>query len=381
MNATKYNEVVENLKNNLLNRSAIQITSEKDEYFSYLKCKANVKKMNKYSIEKDYIGFFNQVRFFQDFAGLDFGIPHASYNAKVEGSCQAESTPNIYCTFHLGSYRIINTLLLFNNIDFTLVVDNETIENSQSDFIEEYQKYLDRGETTSDFKVVNAEKGNIGLKMIREIKRGRSLVLYLDGNTGVGGVSRKDDKLVPVNFLGNKILARKGIAFMSYLLNVPIVPVISYRTNNTETNVCFHPSIIPDKTMERDAFCLKTTQYLFDLFASYLENYPEQWEGWLYVDRFLDKEAFTTLKLTEFDPNYEYIFNKDRFDKFIKDYSVFLFDNESYNCFSIPNALSSLIDKLEKEEIGSIRLQELLPEKLINQVVQLGVFIPTCLAT
>ena len=68
------------------------------------------------------------------------------------------------------------------------------------------------------------------MSLIREIKKGKSILIYIDGNLGA---SKKKDNLCQINFLDDKINVRKGVAYLAYLTKTPISSIINYIENNT----------------------------------------------------------------------------------------------------------------------------------------------------
>src|SRR5690606_8694115 len=93
-----------------------------------------------------------------------------------------KNSPGIVCTYHSGSYRLINKVLAEADVPFALVV-NKTVLRQESD---SFQKQFDR--VTPGFPeslhLIDAEEPTALLKMIRTLKSGKNLVVYVDGNTG-----------------------------------------------------------------------------------------------------------------------------------------------------------------------------------------------------
>src|SRR6185436_1408835 len=105
-----------------------------------------------------------------------------------------------------------------------------------------------------------------GMQIARAIQNGSSLLLFVDGNTGVGGAGRQDEKLCRIDFFGRKIFARKGIAYFSRMFNAPIIPVVSYYEKSEEEKnyfLEFSDSIFPDKSIPKEEFGNKLTQQLY----------------------------------------------------------------------------------------------------------------------
>lgn len=220
---------------------------------------------------------------------LEQSIPEVMGFVKMENLTpeilsQLKEKPTIICTFHTGSYRILNLFLTQNKIPFSLVIGKDVIEQEGARFLTQYNDLP--GDNAADgFSIIDAGKSNVGLQMLRELKRGRSLVLYMDGNTGAGAATTKNDNRCVVNFLNQQLFARKGIAFLAHAANVPIITVASYRKSAEDIRIKFFDPIYPDLLQERNKFAEETTQHIYDSAASIIRIYPGQWEAWLYIHK------------------------------------------------------------------------------------------------
>jgi lauroyl/myristoyl acyltransferase len=197
---------------------------------------------------------------------------------------QLKNKPTIICTFHTGSYRILNVFLTSNKIPYSLVIGKDIIEQQGDTFQAQYNDFTGNN-STGNFNIIDAEKANVGIQMLRELKRGRSLVLYIDGNSGAGTATTRNDNRFAVNFLNQQLFARKGIAFLAHAANVPIVTIASYRKSWHNIKLKFFDPIFPDAGKERNAFAEDTTQQIYDMIAPIIKAYPEQWESWLYIHK------------------------------------------------------------------------------------------------
>jgi lauroyl/myristoyl acyltransferase len=190
----------------------------------------------------------------------------------------------ILCTFHTGSYRIINQVLIKHKVPFTLVIA-KSILDSQGDQFNRLHQRFSGDQDGGSFGIIDAESPSSGLQMLREIKRGRNLVLYIDGNTGAGSNDKEKNNLCDIKFLGQRIFARKGIAFLAHVLGAPILTVASYRKSIDDIRLRFLDPIYPEIDAERETFSQDTTQKIYDFAGEIITTYPEQWEGWMYLHK------------------------------------------------------------------------------------------------
>jgi len=191
--------------------------------------------------------------------------------------------PALITTFHTGSYRLINLFLLKNNVPFTLVISKSIIEREGKDYISSYRKLYSPGE--DNFRIIDAENAHSGLQMLRELKQSRSLLLYLDGNSGAGSATISNDNHCVIDFLEQQLHARKGIGYLSHAANVPIIPVINYRSSWNEIKLLFATPVFPSPAIHRNEYAIAVTQKLYDLVSPIIREYPEQWEAWLYLHK------------------------------------------------------------------------------------------------
>jgi lauroyl/myristoyl acyltransferase len=240
----------------------------------------------------EHFNFSKTVKFHQMWAAFDQEFPSLINDTIISDSDNVlgkakEGNPFIICTYHLGSYRLLNSILISKDIDFCLVTDNQYIKDQgkkTKEIFKSIRNFYSLFEN-KDLEILDAENPLIGLQTIRKLKMGYTLLFYIDGNTGVTSKLSNLDNFVKINFLNTQYYARKGIAYLSYISGVPIIPVVSLRTNWLERKVIFHSEIKVDLNVDKENYCNKTTQKLYDILSDYLKKYPEQWESWMYVHK------------------------------------------------------------------------------------------------
>lgn len=245
------------------------------------------------------------------------------------------NNPCIFCAWHFGAYKLINHFIAQNKIPYCLVISKQILQSEGSDFLEKFNKIYNDSESKS-FQIIDAEAPNAGLSILRQIKKGYSILFYIDGNTGTGS-TRDCDNNCCIDFLKNKIFARKGIAFLSHLSKTPILPIISYRESIDKIIFHFHELIFPELQMDRNEFALNCTQRLYDLFASSVKTHPDQWEAWLYLYKVL-KNGDMKMEQVELKPDYfskKIIFNSCLFGIYRWKESFYLFNKKHFISFPI----------------------------------------------
>ncbi|MEM1134443.1 MAG: hypothetical protein AAGI07_01295 [Bacteroidota bacterium] len=289
--------------------------------------------------------------------------------------------PAIFCTYHLGSYRAIIGALASKGKDFVLLVDKKTYEEQREKVIDNVALIHDHFKENAFFELEDAEQYDIAIRLIKHIKAGRSIVAYLDGNTGVGGIYKKDPQLLKLNFLKQPVLSRKGISTLSYATKTPIIPVISYYEKKEKApTLAFYDLIDPNKwTQDKDSFCLSITSKLYEILENNLIKYYDQWEGWIYVHKYLDWEIVRTRHNSDHVPKEsitecQLVFNKDKYALFKMDDACFLLNRRSYESFQLESTLFEFLDNnpvVTKEIILKNGLPEILLQRLISKHIYL----------
>lgn len=296
----------------------------------------------------------------------------------------AKTEPVIFCTFHFGSYRLINMLLISRSFDYMLPVEDHIYAVQKDDFLGHSQAYQKHFRSTSQFTVVNAEEPTAALAMARKARAGWSLLAYLDGNTGVQGAARKDAKMLKVSLLGQPIYARKGIAFLSHFLKLPIVPVFCETLGPVERRFILHEPIEPPTTgSDRDVYCQQTTKRLYELLGTYLKKSPSQWLGWLDMQQYLDLDATIPFDASgNVDQATEseivasrLVFNHERFGFIVRDGERVLLDKLTYEFLTVPESVYAVLESC-KEPVAVTRYMPDSHKETIEQLLSLKLLMP-----
>jgi predicted LPLAT superfamily acyltransferase len=310
-------------------------------------------------IEK-HVGFINEVLLNQVCADLDEDSCFLTQNTILSDPKSmleaARGKPVIFCTFHFGSYRLINQVLASRGLNYILPVAGDIYASHKKRYEDNFEGIKSYFKSASQLLVVNAEEPIAALTMTRKTHAGWSLLAYIDGNTGVQGATRRDAKLIKVSLLGKPIYARKGIAFLSHFLKLPIVPVICEITGPMERRMTFHEKIDPSMISEnRESYCQIATQKLYSLLGEYLKKKPAQWEGWMFLQKYLDIEGLTEPDnedrqgfnerptIDEITGN-TLVFNRNRFGFIVQENQRVLLDKATYKLLSLPDNVSAILD-------------------------------------
>lgn len=375
MNKVEYLTAIQDLEERCNAENSSEVLGDYEK--TYVVSCANIKKLLPAIPEEQHERICRDNYYYKQLASLHSRYVDLLRDVKMAGDLEFlndKDTPRIYCTFHMGSYRIMNLILAYKNIDFVLVISKETLKDQKETYLKSYNEQKKMYGTTGSFEFIEAESPTSIISMVKALKNGKSLVFYIDGNTGVGGVGRTDDKMLPIDFFGNTLFARKGIAYLSYKCDVPIINCFSIMNDKREdVTAIFNPPIVPDKTKATDEYTVETTQRIYDEFSEILMKHVEQWEGWMYVNRYLDTASFVDAESDyPFNSAIEYKYNQERYKSFAFNGERFLFDTTTYQTYPVVEDLMRVLDKDAKYKVDD----NVLPQEVYGFLVKKKILKP-----
>jgi KDO2-lipid IV(A) lauroyltransferase len=310
--------------------------------------------------KEEYFNFSKSVKFHQMWAAYDQDVFSLIKDTQIVDeqnilSLAKSGTPYIFCTYHIGSYRILNSILAVNDIDYSLVTDSQYIkeqgEKTKKLFKTVKKEFLQKD---TDLDILDAESPSIGLQAIRKLRKGTSLIFYIDGNTGVNNHNENKDNFAKIDFLNTPYYARKGIAYLSFVSKVPIIPIVSIRTEWLERKTYILPSIKATDADDKEQFCYSATQKLYDILAQYLKKYPKQWESWIYVHKSIDTEKSSNTSVFYVDDEMlklPVVFNKDEYELINFGNQQILFEKGILKIHTISNQFYEVLSFFENPKI------------------------------
>lgn len=312
--------------------------------------------------KEQYFEFSKSVKFHQMWAAYDQNIFSLIQDTQITDeqnvlTLAKNGTPYIFCTYHIGSYRMLNSILAVNDIEYSLVTDNQYIKE-QGEKTKELFKTIKKDflQKDSDLDILDVESPSIGLQAIRKLKNGTSLLFYIDGNTGVNNDNENKDNFERINFLNTPYYARKGIAYLSFISKVPLIPVVSLRKGWLNREIYILPSLKANDTESREQFCYSATQKLYDILAEYIKKHPEQWESWIYVYKSIDTEGDSDISIpcsiTD-DGIFKLplVFNKDKYELINFGNQQILFEKITLKIHAISSQFYEVLSSFENPKI------------------------------
>jgi len=194
--------------------------------------------------------------------------------------------PAIIATFHSGSYRLLGQVLAKMDIKFSLLLAADIAIDQGETFRRSVQAI--GGPLPTAFDIIDAESPTAGLKMLRCLSRGESLLAYVDGNTGAGN---QRSKTVPVSFMGGVLHVRQGLPWLAYRAGVPlhVIHCLRQGPGRARFKLGVNPLIVSDRCTPIASDAKQAMQVLYADLAAHITDEPWQWECWLYLQHYLLK--------------------------------------------------------------------------------------------
>ena len=262
-----------------------------------------------------------------------------------------KDSPGVIATFHSGSFRMIGHYLAKNDIPFVLVVSKDGMQKETElvDF-----KYDNKKIEHLGFNLINANDKNSLLRINRELREGKNILVYVDGNTGTGN-DLTGRNLLSIPFLNQHIKVRAGAAFISYLSKSPIYPVVSTRQWKRVPCLDFFSPILPNKERNRQIFIEQAILRIYKHLEKAVSKKPWQWESWLHLHEHADivnpiAEQISEPIITEGKKKRLVRFNEEDYSFFGITGKYFLFRKSDYQCFGIERWLYRRLEQIYRRD-------------------------------
>ncbi|SKC83334.1 lysophospholipid acyltransferase family protein [Ohtaekwangia koreensis] len=273
----------------------------------------------------------------------NFAVEHARVVDPANVLEQLPERPVLFVTFHTGSYNNLVCLLLKRGHQVHVLSDTDSVANN--DYNQVSELYSNRYKNGCSMEMVNVEEQGAIFSIIKQMKQGIVTLAYLDGNKGVGGQTKHNENMVDISFLNGRVKVRKGLAFISYLLKIPVVVVLNYTVDGIDY-IRFHEPIQPVEK-DREQYCLQTIQSIFDIFQQHVRQYYDQWSNWLYVHLWTDLDYFRQKLTSHASPTTASAqgglrFNEHRFCPLRLDGKLYLFDRILYRAIPVDESYKDI---------------------------------------
>lgn len=196
--------------------------------------------------------------------------------------------PKIICLYHLGFHAQLPRVLADLGVQFDILMDSRVHQTQKEEMLRMQSEMQSKG---LKFRYLMSDDPSVLLKARSAIQEGRHLLIFADGNSGL---FESKHKKVAIDFLGNRIYVRTGIALLAYLLKVSVVP-FSHRIMDKQYRLSYGAPIIREENEQREFFISRCMKGLYDFLAIEIEDQPWKWECWGYLHEMncYDIDAYT----------------------------------------------------------------------------------------
>lgn len=207
------------------------------------------------------------VEYFTDNNGVD--IPEAEHSGWLRvcneiRAIQQQYGGVILALFHFGLHRSILVDLACNGIPVVSPVAGK----AYWDFYQ--QKHIAYAEFADCFNLIEVDSPSVGKQLVKQMRKGRIVTIYVDGNMGPDGVHVSEGG-VEVCFFNKKIHVKEGISRLASTFKMPVLPLFSLAKPNSEN--CYQ--IIAGEVQPTNSDVM---QGLYSQLEGYIRQHPEQWE-------------------------------------------------------------------------------------------------------
>ncbi|WP_343672383.1 hypothetical protein [Chitinophaga sp.] len=256
--------------------------------------------------------------------------------------------PALFVSYHTGSYRSAIAFLVKYNINVVLIADPLAYKYSLEKMLQQFQQVKDTFNSTSEFIVYPADRADLTLQIMGKIKQGYSVLAYIDGNAGSNGYLNRDNSQ-QIPFFGQEIFVRTGLPTMSFYLKVPIIPMLSYYDERLQPRWNVYDPIAPPKGEKSPAgYVDQSIRYLYGILENALQRYTMQWEGWMFLHRYLNIGPVAQGALLTETAN---ISINDKIGLFILDDRYYILNKENYKLMELDKEVFHLFDNKNRDAI------------------------------
>lgn len=196
----------------------------------------------------------------------------------------------LLAVFHYGEHRQVLSDLCCLGVPFVAPVAKQSYFDAPAAFAKAPRECADAA------VLLEVESRNVGRRLLTELRRGRIGLIYVDGNMGPDG-HLVTESAVEIDFLGERIRVKSGIARLAAALRLPILPILpaAAADANRASALVFAPEVVPfDDALAGDgkeAQVQRTMQACYDALAAAVADSPADWEFAFCLHRWLSVAA------------------------------------------------------------------------------------------
>jgi hypothetical protein len=178
----------------------------------------------------------------------------------------------VIATLHLGPYALVPVPLMLAGRDPVVVLDHQAMQRIKP-IAEQQAKFL---ELKGELDWIAVDGDHFVVKILRALRDGRPVVVYLDGNRGAGGMEATRDRGMSYSLPGRTIMLRTGLGRLIRRTGCPVNGMaVRWRGNGT-----LEWEAGPVGAWDEEASAKQITAQLYDWMFGHIVRTPEQWLSW-----------------------------------------------------------------------------------------------------
>ena len=198
----------------------------------------------------------------------------------------------------------------------------------------------------NNVELLEVENDSVSLKLIKSLKAGKIAGIYVDGNMGPGAKINKDN-CIKVNFFDFEIGVKPGIARLSTILRLPILPIFCKKNESGNEAIYFKKIIEPANKKTRAEKEKNVMQLLYRQLENEIKLSPSEWEFALCMHRW---RLSPQVKVKVSDSKEDSLsLSKERISIIRKGKSTYWVNILTARGIKIPLELNSLFTKILEE--------------------------------
>ncbi|MGI2170138.1 hypothetical protein ACROAE_08070 [Shewanella sp. MF05960] len=245
--------------------------------------------------------------------------------------------------FHFGSHRHFFVDAASLNIPTVAPIAGKSYYDMKDLISQSSAEHADK------VKLLEVEGDKVSLDLIRSLKENRVGGIYVDGNMGPDSFLNNDG-CTSVDFFGSELSVKAGIARLSLLLKLPILPVFC---NGIDGNSSIEiAEVIKPKTLSETKleFVNKVMQRLYSSLELKVLNDPTSWEYALCLHRWvIPKADMSEFELTREPATVRFI--RDNWSTIIKNDESYWFNSLTTKGIKVPGELDACFKILSDSDV------------------------------
>jgi len=268
-----------------------QLFSDADVWRSFVFYSANMRYLMPQVPRELHTVYFKETRSLRRENGNIAALPGQLAALGVPpGWRTAAPLPAIVATFHTGPYPLACGWLMREGIPVALLLSGDVLDRQAARYRELYRRITGREPDEDRFTCIDASNPASLFRMRAALRRGMTLVAYLDGNAGAAVPDARAGHTM--DFFGRPLGVKTGIALLSYLTGVPVYPLACCRTSGGIR--WLDATLIEPRTGESRAdYMTRCMAAAYRVLEHAVTLRVPQWEGWLYVHHDLPRGGAT----------------------------------------------------------------------------------------